>query len=51
LSARSFKSFWLVGRFQKSGSPLSASISSTRFFSLARSKMPPEVLCPAGEIL
>jgi len=44
-------SFWELERVKKSGSPESASISSMRFFSRGTSKMPPEVLGPAGEIL
>jgi hypothetical protein len=51
LSERSFMSFWELAREKKSGSPERASISSMRFFRRGTSKMPPEVLGPAGELL
>jgi hypothetical protein len=44
-------SFWELAREKKSGSPERASISSMRFFRRGTSKMPPEVLGPAGELL
>jgi hypothetical protein len=51
-SARSLRSRWeATASSQKPGRAERASSSSMRFFSLGRSKMPPEVLCPAGEIL
>jgi len=51
-SARSFSSFCdATASSQKPGRAERASSSSIRFFSRGRSKMPPEVLRPAGEIL
>jgi hypothetical protein len=38
-------------RSQKPGTSVFCSNSSMRIFNLGRSKMPPEVLAPAGEFL